>query len=180
MAGPEGVPTSPEPGFFARVYALVREVPRGRVVTYGEVAGLLGLPRGARAVGWALRALPGELEGLVPWHRVLGRGWRITLPPAAGGQEQARRLRAEGHAVRGGRILRAAGRCPAPRRAARQRPRPGAARTHSRRQARGAASSRAPGPAPGPRDGAQDPGLGDPPLRDRVPPGRRASTHRRQ
>jgi len=37
-----------EDGFFARVYALVRRIPRGRVATYGEVAALLGVPRGAR------------------------------------------------------------------------------------------------------------------------------------
>ena len=43
--------------FFERVYEAVRAIPRGRVVTYGQVARLVGVPRGARAVGWALRAL---------------------------------------------------------------------------------------------------------------------------
>ena len=47
---PEGV------GFFERVYQAVRRIPRGRVATYGQVAVLAGTPRGARAVGWALRA----------------------------------------------------------------------------------------------------------------------------
>jgi methylated-DNA-protein-cysteine methyltransferase-like protein len=52
---------------FARVYAVVAQVPRGRVVTYGQIARHLGLPNGARTIGWALRSCP---EGL-PWHRVV-------------------------------------------------------------------------------------------------------------
>ena len=43
--------------FYERVYAMVRRIPRGRVATYGQVAALLGVPRGARAVGWALRGI---------------------------------------------------------------------------------------------------------------------------
>ncbi|MBI3826550.1 MAG: MGMT family protein [Candidatus Rokubacteria bacterium] len=50
-----------------KVWRLVRRVPRGRVVTYGQVAALLGRPRAARAVGQAMRACPGD----VPWHRVV-------------------------------------------------------------------------------------------------------------
>ncbi|MBN1401468.1 MAG: methylated-DNA--[protein]-cysteine S-methyltransferase [Anaerolineae bacterium] len=52
---------------FARVYAVVEQIPYGRVVTYGQIARHLGMPSGARTVGWALRACP---EGL-PWHRVV-------------------------------------------------------------------------------------------------------------
>jgi len=81
-------------GFFQRVYALVRKIPRGQVMTYGQVAHLLGTPRGARAVGWALRALSGR-DTTVPWHRVLGYGGRISLPGVSG-QRQRRRLAAEG------------------------------------------------------------------------------------
>ncbi len=84
------------PGFFARVYDLVREIPRGRVASYGQVAALVGVSRGARAVGWALRALHGRTAAGVPWHRVLGAQGRISLPDAMGGREQRRRLRAEG------------------------------------------------------------------------------------
>lgn len=82
--------------FFRRVYAFVRRVPRGRVVTYGQVAALLGVPRGARAVGWALRGLDPRREVRVPWHRVVGHGGRISLREGPGGLEQRRRLRAEG------------------------------------------------------------------------------------
>ncbi|MEN6478704.1 MAG: methylated-DNA--[protein]-cysteine S-methyltransferase [Anaerolineales bacterium] len=57
--------------FFERVYALVRQVPAGRVVTYGQVARALGSPGAARTVGWAMRVCPAD----VPWHRVVnGQG----------------------------------------------------------------------------------------------------------
>ena len=87
--------------FFARVYALVREIPRGRVATYGQVAVLLGVPRGARAVGWALRALPAAQAARVPWHRVVGAGGRISPRAGPGPQIQRRRLRKEGVRFRG-------------------------------------------------------------------------------
>jgi methylated-DNA-protein-cysteine methyltransferase-like protein len=93
-----------EAGFFERVYRLVAEVPLGRVATYGQIAALLGVPHGARAVGWALRALPEARAGGVPWHRVVGAGGRIS-PRAAGGHTlQRRRLRAEGVRFRAGRV----------------------------------------------------------------------------
>jgi len=53
--------------FFAKVYALVRQVPAGRVVTYGQIAVYLGHPQGARTVGWAMRTAPAG----VPWQRVI-------------------------------------------------------------------------------------------------------------
>jgi methylated-DNA-protein-cysteine methyltransferase related protein len=56
------------PGFHGRVYAVVREVPAGKVTTYGDVATALGSPQVARHVGWALAALR---EDDVPWHRVI-------------------------------------------------------------------------------------------------------------
>lgn len=62
---------SPDPGdasaVFQRVYEVVATVPRGRVVSYGQIARHLGMPHGARTVGWAMRACPPHL----PWHRVL-------------------------------------------------------------------------------------------------------------
>ncbi|HUG55219.1 MAG TPA: MGMT family protein [Vicinamibacteria bacterium] len=87
--------------FFERVYAAVRAIPRGRVATYGQVARLLGVPRGARAVGWALRALDPRRERRVPWHRVVGAGGRISLRAGAGPALQRRRLLSEGVAFRG-------------------------------------------------------------------------------
>jgi methylated-DNA-protein-cysteine methyltransferase-like protein len=91
-------------GFFSAVYAAVRAIPAGRVATYGQVARVLGVPRGARAVGWALRALEGSQARTVPWHRVVGAGGRISLPEGRAAERQRRRLRAEGVRLRQGRV----------------------------------------------------------------------------
>ena len=53
--------------FFEQVYALVCAVPEGRVVSYGQIAAMLGRPRAARMVGWAMRCSPDD----VPWQRVV-------------------------------------------------------------------------------------------------------------
>jgi methylated-DNA-protein-cysteine methyltransferase related protein len=62
--------------FYERVYVLVRQIPPGNVVTYGQVAALLGTPRAARAVGYALRFLPAGTD--VPWHRVINHRGQIS------------------------------------------------------------------------------------------------------
>lgn len=53
--------------FFHQVHALVSHIPSGKVASYGQIAGMLGDPRRARTVGWAMH---GCQEGL-PWHRVV-------------------------------------------------------------------------------------------------------------
>jgi methylated-DNA-protein-cysteine methyltransferase-like protein len=79
----------------------VRRVPKGNVVTYGDVAGAIALPCSPRFVGGALgRAHPAL--GL-PWHRVLAAGGRIALPGHAG-EEQRLRLKAEGVQFAGARV----------------------------------------------------------------------------
>jgi methylated-DNA-protein-cysteine methyltransferase-like protein len=65
------------PGWNARVYAVVRQCPAGFVTTYGQVATLLGSPRVARHVGYALAALAFNEEA-VPWHRVINSQGRIS------------------------------------------------------------------------------------------------------
>jgi methylated-DNA-protein-cysteine methyltransferase related protein len=67
------------PRFYSHVYRLVAQVPRGKVVTYGQVAVLLGAPRAARAVGMALRYLPRELSQQVPWQRVINSSGGISI-----------------------------------------------------------------------------------------------------
>ena len=95
----------PEPaGFFVRVYQAVRRIPRGRVATYGQVAALAGTPRGARAVGWALRALRGRQASRVPWHRVVAAGGRLSPRVGGGEARQRARLVAEGVVFRAGRV----------------------------------------------------------------------------
>ena len=59
-----------EEGFFERVYAVVRQIPAGRVASYGQVARMVGEPRRARFVGYAMHASPG-MAGGVPCHRVV-------------------------------------------------------------------------------------------------------------
>lgn len=90
--------------FFANVYRAVRAIPRGRVATYGQLARWLGVPRGARAVGWALRALSPPRSATVPWHRVVAAGGRIAQRAGAGPELQRRKLKAEGVKFRRGRV----------------------------------------------------------------------------
>jgi methylated-DNA-protein-cysteine methyltransferase-like protein len=80
---PSAIPEERPANFYERVYDLVRRIPRGKVVTYGQVAALLEAPHAARAVGYALRALSAGSD--VPWHRVINRQGQISLRhPAAG------------------------------------------------------------------------------------------------
>lgn len=64
--------------FRSRVRAVVRAIPRGKVLTYGAVAALAGRPRAARAVGAALAAESGDDP--LPWWRVISASGRITSP----------------------------------------------------------------------------------------------------
>lgn len=66
------------PAFHRAVYRLVRQVPPGKVATYGQVAAILGHPRAARAVGQALRMLPSVLQHVVPWQRVINAAGGIS------------------------------------------------------------------------------------------------------
>ena len=78
--------------------AVIASVPRGKVITYGQVAEAAGFPGAARLT---VRALQGS-DGL-PWHRVVGAGGRIALP-REDGQEQRLRLEIEGVTFRAGRV----------------------------------------------------------------------------
>ena len=55
------------PDIYERIHETVAMIPRGFVVTYGQIARHLGMPNGARTVGWAMRRCPSRL----PWHRVV-------------------------------------------------------------------------------------------------------------
>ena len=82
--------------FYRLVYRLVRRVPCGKVVTYGQVAAILGQPRGARAVGTALGALTGPLLHLVPWQRVINAAGRVSHRDGGWADVQRRLLEDEG------------------------------------------------------------------------------------
>jgi len=77
-------------GHFSRVYALVAAIPSGQVTTYGQIASLLGDPRGARTVGWALHSNP--YPGVVPCHRVVNKRGELSGGFAFGGPEVQRSL----------------------------------------------------------------------------------------
>jgi len=68
-----------EPSFFERVYRVVRQIPRGKVASYGQIAAVLGHPQAARTVGWALSALRGSDIDDVPWQRVINSAGRISI-----------------------------------------------------------------------------------------------------
>jgi methylated-DNA-protein-cysteine methyltransferase-like protein len=61
---------------YARIYAVVRRIPRGRVATYGQIARLAGLPGHARQVGYALHAMATARP--LPWHRVVNARGEVS------------------------------------------------------------------------------------------------------
>ena len=75
---------------YERFYAVVRRIPPGRVATYGQVALVAGLPRHARHVGFALRALDEPSD--VPWHRVLGANGAVSRRAVPGFDDLQRHL----------------------------------------------------------------------------------------
>ncbi len=77
--------------FFERTYEVVRQIPEGRVATYGQVARMLGEPRKARFVGFAMHASPG-MAGGVPCHRVVFKDGSLAPGFAFGGPDEQRRL----------------------------------------------------------------------------------------
>lgn len=86
---------SDTPTSYQLIYATVRQIPKGRVATYGQIAELAGLPRQARLVGYAMHALPAR--STVPWHRVVNAQGRISLPLEVGsGAVQQKKLEKEG------------------------------------------------------------------------------------
>ncbi len=67
---------------YRRIYRVVRRIPTGAVATYGQIAGMAGLPRQPRQVGYALYALPRGSE--VPWHRVINAKGEVSARSTPG------------------------------------------------------------------------------------------------
>jgi methylated-DNA-protein-cysteine methyltransferase-like protein len=86
------------PTTYQLIYATVRQIPKGRVATYGQIAELAGLPRQARLVGYAMHALPER--STVPWHRVVNAQGRISLRDESEGAGSTQRKRLEREGVR--------------------------------------------------------------------------------
>ncbi len=84
-------------GFFTKVWALVARIPEGRVATYGQIAAMLGNPRAARTVGWALHSTPHDVD--IPWQRVINSKGRISTDCGEHSPD-LQRLLLEGEGVR--------------------------------------------------------------------------------
>jgi methylated-DNA-protein-cysteine methyltransferase-like protein len=95
---PSSARTEAAPLIYARIRAAVRDIPRGKVSTYGAVARAAGFPGAARQVARALRSSLG-----LPWQRVLGSGGEIKLR-GDHAMEQRFRLESEGVRFRGKKV----------------------------------------------------------------------------
>ncbi len=80
--------------FTEKVISIIRNIPDGKVMTYGQIAFMAGKPNGARQISWILNSMS-EKEQL-PWHRVINSMGRISLPEGFGMEEQIYRLKKEG------------------------------------------------------------------------------------
>lgn len=81
--------------FYQKVVGVVKGIPAGQVLTYGQVAELAGSPRAARAVGLVMKQ---NFDPEIPCHRVIGKNGKMTGYNRAGGVEAKReRLIAEGY-----------------------------------------------------------------------------------
>lgn len=90
--------------YFEQVYAIVRRIPPGSVCSYGRIAAMLGRPKAARAVGYALNALKDKRGDPkydnIPWHRVVNSQGRISIVNRDTSRSvQAELLKAEGVVV---------------------------------------------------------------------------------
>lgn len=95
----------PENDFFEKVYQVVRQVPKGKVTSYGAIAKTIGAPKSARTVGYAMNACL-KTDAHIPAHRVVNRNGLLTgkhhFPTPTSMQE---RLEAEGHQIQDDQII---------------------------------------------------------------------------
>ena len=85
-------PKSEAAGPFQRVWGIVKRVPRGRVVTYGQLAEMIDHRLSPVGVGWAIRA---AAPGAIPWHRVVNSRGGISTDREHPGRQRTL-LEAEG------------------------------------------------------------------------------------
>lgn len=85
------------------IYLALAQIPKGKVISYGDLAKLAGLTNGARLVGKTLSNLP--KGSTLPWHRVINSQGKISLPPDSPSYEQqCKRLAKEGVEIINGKI----------------------------------------------------------------------------
>lgn len=76
--------------YYDEVYAIVKQIPKGKVATYGQIAWLTGSPKASRAVGYALHFNP--QPGVIPCHRVVNRFGGLAPAFAFGGIDVQKEL----------------------------------------------------------------------------------------
>jgi methylated-DNA-protein-cysteine methyltransferase related protein len=90
--------TKAAPNTYDRIYAVVQQVPYGKVATYGQIAALAGYPRAPRVAGYALYRVAPEMD--VPWHRVVNAKGEISESPFRQGSDQFQRVLLEAEGVK--------------------------------------------------------------------------------
>ena len=88
---PRSLTPKKKDGPFARVWAIVKRIPRGRVATYGQISEMIDRRLTPVGVGWAVRAA----SDAIPWHRVINSGGTVSTDKATPGLQRAM-LEAEG------------------------------------------------------------------------------------
>ena len=78
---------------FDKIYSVVKQIPKGKVASYGLVAAIAGNPRWSRVVGYALHVNPEP--GVIPCHRVVTRNGEVSKAFAFGGENMQRLMLAE-------------------------------------------------------------------------------------
>ena len=85
--------------FFELVYEVARQIPKGRVTSYGAIANALGTRSSARMVGWAMNGA-GQVKPKVPAHRVVNRNGMLSGKHHFGGNTMQKLLEKEGIKVK--------------------------------------------------------------------------------
>jgi len=80
--------------FTERVIKLIKQIPTGKVATYGQIAIYAGNPRASRQIAWVLHS--SSKKDNLPWHRVINSKGRISLPKDRGYDLQKKLLEMEG------------------------------------------------------------------------------------
>lgn len=83
---------------YQRIYDVVRQIPEGRVATYGQIAALAGLPGQPRLVGYALHNSPSGED--LPWQRVINARGEVSPRSSAEGVENLQRVMLEDEGIR--------------------------------------------------------------------------------